>query len=220
MRASSSEVGRNPAVSPSCRTCSAWHTAGTLTPSGTSSGAPVSSSVEYHSRTFSSTANARRYGTICGTGKVQALMRYEQSKNRRGVLVLRISVLGDFYRPGYTAKWVEIARRSPNTRFFGYTRSCRIAPIVPYLHALALLENVRLWYSADAEAYPDDVPENVRVSYLQHDANVPDWGDLIFQVRKQRAKPGMIPLPLVCGQETPEGKTKGVNCANCGICWR
>jgi hypothetical protein len=170
------------------------------------------------------------------TAKIKKLMRwrFDQSKKpgfvdamcdeifRRGVLVLRVGVAGDFYSPTYTAKWVEIARRSPNTRLFAYTRSWRVPQIVPYLRAFAALENVRLWYSADCvTGYPDDVPEGVRIAWLQHDEQVPHAdADLIFQVRKQRAKPGTIPLPLVCEQETPEGRKKGVNCSNCAVCWK
>ena len=62
--------------------------------------------------------------------------------------------------------------------------------------------------------------EAMRVAALQHTERVPERADLIFQVRGQRAKPGTIPLPLVCEQETPKGKAKGVNCANCGVCWK
>ena len=42
-------------------------------------------------------------------------------------------------------------------------------------------------------------------------------GDLVFQVRGLRK----LELPLevpVCNQETPEGKAKGGNCANCTVC--
>jgi hypothetical protein len=170
------------------------------------------------------------------TNRVKALMqwRYEQSKKpgfvdamcdeifRRGVLVLRVAVSGDFYNPAYTAKWVEIARRCPNTRMFGYTRSWRIPAIVPYLRALASLENFRLWYSADEDTgFPDDVPSGVRVCWLQHNGqHAPHQVNLVFQVRQVRAKVGQISLPMVCPAETPEGKTKGSNCSNCASCWK
>lgn len=169
------------------------------------------------------------------TRNVQRLMqwRFEESKKpgfaarmseevfRRGVLVCRVGVSGDFYSPAYVAKWIEIASQRPNTRFFAYTRSYRVPKMVPYLRAFAALDNVRLWYSADEETgYPADVPEGVRVAWLMHTPRVPEKADLLFQVRKVRAKPGVIPLPLVCGQETPKGKADGVNCSNCSVCWR
>jgi hypothetical protein len=138
---------------------------------------------------------------------------------RRGVLVLRVHVAGDFFTPAYTAKWIEIATRSPHTRFFGYTRSWRVPKIEPYLRAFAALPNVRLWYSADRETgMPPSVPDGVRVAWMQDTEAAPAGGDLVFQVRKLRR----LSLPLaapVCEQETPEGKARGVNCANCTVCW-
>ncbi len=139
---------------------------------------------------------------------------------RRGALVCRIHVAGDFYSPGYLGKWIEIAASSPNTRFFTYTRSWRVEKIEPLLRAFAALDNVRLWYSADAETgYPPQVPERVKVAWLQDTAVVPGRADLLFQTRGIRS----LALPLaapVCAQELPEGKARGVNCANCGVCWK
>jgi hypothetical protein len=139
---------------------------------------------------------------------------------RKGVLVCRIHVAGDFFSPSYLSKWIEIAARSPNTRFFTYTRSWRVEKIEPLLRAFAALENVRLWYSADSDTgYPSQVPEGVQVAWLQDTSVVPEKAHLLFQTRSVRklALPLVIP---VCGQELPEGKTKGVNCANCGVCWK
>ncbi len=92
--------------------------------------------------------------------------------------------------------------------------------IEPYLRALAGLENMKLWYSADLDTgLPPNVPDRVRVAYLQTSANEVVDGDLVFQVRGLRK----LELPLavpVCEQETPKGKARGVNCANCTVCWR
>lgn len=166
------------------------------------------------------------------TGKVKALMRWrlKQSRQadfvarmadeifRRGVLVCRIHVAGDFYSPDYAAKWLDVCARSAGTRFFAYTRSWRSPTVEPYLRALAALKNVRLWYSADSEAAPAEVPPGVRVAFLQAKPEEAPAGDLVFQVRGLRR----LELPLavpVCPQEKPEGKERGVNCANCSICW-
>jgi len=159
--------------------------------------------------------------------------RYEQSKRkdfadrmveeifRRGVLVLRVHVSGDMATPVYTQKWIEIAARCPTVRFFSYSRSWRVEKIRPLLYAFGALPNVRLWLSADAETgYPSVVPAGIRVAWLQHNEVVPAKADLIFQVRTVRAKQGQVSLPLVCEQETPAGKARGVNCANCGVCWQ
>jgi hypothetical protein len=168
------------------------------------------------------------------TDKVKALMRWrlEQSRQadfsgrmveeifRRGVLVCRVHVAGDFYSPDYVTKWIEVAARSPKTRFFAYTRSWRVERIEPVLRAFAGLDNVRLWYSADRDTgYPPSVPEGVRVAWLQvSETETCEPADLAFQVRRLRrlALPMAVP---VCPQELPEGKERGVCCANCQICF-
>ncbi len=43
--------------------------------------------------------------------------------------LVRIHVAGDFYSPEYVRKWVEIVEASPQTKFFVYTRSWRVAEI-------------------------------------------------------------------------------------------
>jgi hypothetical protein len=167
------------------------------------------------------------------TDKVKKLLRWrlEQSKQadfvdrmvdelfRRGILVCRIHVGGDFYSASYVNRWAQIAARSTHTRFFAYTRSWRVARIEPALRVLAGLKNVRLWYSADRETgLPGDAPEGVRVAWLQTSVTEEVAGDLVFQVRKLRK----LELPLavpVCPQETPKGKAEGVICANCRLCF-
>lgn len=168
------------------------------------------------------------------TEKVKKLMewRYEQSKRRdfcdrmvdeiyrRGVLVCRVHVSGDMATPRYTAKWIEIAARSSHVRFLCYSRSWRVEKIKPLLFAFGALPNVRLWLSADQETgYPPEVPEGCKVVWMQTTERESVAGDLVFQVRKLRR----LALPMsiqVCPQESEEGKQKGVNCSNCGICWR
>jgi hypothetical protein len=157
--------------------------------------------------------------------------RYEQSKKasfvdamcdeivRRGVLVLRVHVVGDFATPRYTSKWIEIAARSPNTRLFAYSRSWRVEKIRPLLYAFGALPNVRLWLSADRESgLPENVPQGIRVAWLQDTQALPPGGDLTFQVRKLRRLSLPVAAP-VCEQERPEGKVRGVNCSSCRVCW-
>lgn len=157
--------------------------------------------------------------------------RYEQSRKasfadmmtdeivRRGVLVLRVHVVGDFATPRYTQKWIEIAARSPNTRMFCYSRSWRIEKLRPLLYAFGALPNVRLWLSADRDSgLPENVPEGIRVAWLQVDETLPAGGELTFQVRKLR-KMSLPTVGPVCEQETPLGKSKGANCGSCRFCW-
>lgn len=138
---------------------------------------------------------------------------------RNGVLVCRIHVSGDHFSPGYARKWLDIVRRATHTTFFCYTRSYRVPQIESVLREMALLPNMMMWYSADAEAQPTEVPEGVRVAWMQTEEDDPvDEADLVFRIRSLRK----LPLPLVttvCPQETPQGHQSGLNCAVCKICW-
>ena len=44
-------------------------------------------------------------------------------------------------------------------------------------------------------------------------------GTMLFQTLSVRKLALPLAIP-VCVQELPEGKARGVNCANCGVCWR
>jgi hypothetical protein len=67
--------------------------------------------------------------------------------------------------------------------------------------------------------YPPDVPSAVQVAWLQDTSVVPEKADLLFQTRSVRKLALPLTIP-VCAQELPDGKTNGVNCANCGACWK
>ena len=141
---------------------------------------------------------------------------------RKGALVVRVHVSGDFYDARYAGKWLSVFRRCRTATFYFYTRSWRVSEVVPVLEQMAGLENVRAWYSADVETgLPDPLPEGVRVAWLQTEADDPVEGDLVFRDRPVRETPlPRFGLPMVCPSETPVGRRQGVNCGNCGHCWR
>jgi hypothetical protein len=138
---------------------------------------------------------------------------------RKGVLVVRIHVSGDFASAEYAAKWLEIIRQCPKVRFYGYSRSWRIPEIAAVLEQMAALKNVRLWYSLDSQTgLPERVPVGVRLCYLQvTEDEQPELWDLVFRVRRLRRR---IPLAMTCPHETERGKEQGTTCGSCGKCWR
>jgi hypothetical protein len=135
-----------------------------------------------------------------------------------GVLVLRLHVAGDFYDSRYAQRWLAIVKRSPRVRFYGYTRSWRLASIAPVLEELAACRAMRLWYSTDDESgAPVSIPASVRTAYLQgSDTSIPSEADLVFRPQTLRKLPA---LPIVCDQETASGKRLGVTCGSCARCF-
>jgi Gene product 88 len=102
---------------------------------------------------------------------------------RKGVIVLRVHVSGDFASAEYAQKWLDIFKQCPKVRFYGYTRSYRIPAIVSVLEQMAALKNVHLWYSLDSETgTPEHVPSGVRLAYLQiSEEDQPEQADLLFR---------------------------------------
>ena len=141
---------------------------------------------------------------------------------RRQVRVLRIRASGDFFDEPYTRKWADVLDLSPRVKAYAYTRSWRIPDMRMALEELATLRNFRLWYSADRDTgIPTDVPDGVRISWLQLDANdpVPDGVHLVFRNHPIRRIPQQrIGLAVVC--PTERGRKHSKTCTTCGICWR
>jgi hypothetical protein len=127
---------------------------------------------------------------------------------RKGILVVRIHVSGDFYSAEYAEKWLAV------------TRSWRVPEIAAVLEQMAALRCCQAWYSIDHETgVPERVPPGVRVAYLQvNEGEPPKLADLLFRVRRLRRQ--RLPLSLVCPHETPQGQAKDADCGNCGRCWR
>lgn len=137
---------------------------------------------------------------------------------RKGVLVLRVHVGGDFFSEEYAQKWLDIMRQSPRVRFYFYTRSWRIAEIAPVLEQMAALRCCRAWYSLDAQTgIPMTVPPGVRLAYLQVDTDEePELLDLLFVVRRLKRHAKRVGLPLLCDHQADTRE----NCGHCGKCFR
>ncbi len=150
--------------------------------------------------------------------------RIDKEIRRRRVSTLRIHVAGDFFSPQYTRKWVRIAQRCTTTIFYSYTRSWRVAEIVPVLAELAALPNVRLWYSADRETgMPGERPPGVEVAYLQTEPGeeIPEGVGVVFRVRHLRnERRWRIGLAVVCPTETGLPHAKEHTCTSCARCFQ
>src|SRR5262249_30392029 len=100
---------------------------------------------------------------------------------RRGVRVCRWHVSGDFLDAEYAKASLAVFRRCPRTKFYGYTRSWRVAGILPVLARMAALRNVELWFSCDAETgIPHTIPDGVKLCWLMtEEGDVADGVDLV-----------------------------------------
>jgi hypothetical protein len=140
----------------------------------------------------------------------------------RRVHVVRIHASGDFYSVSYIRSWLRIAQACWGVTFYAYTRSWRLPGLRVELEDLAALENVKLWYSADRDTgMPDQMPEGVRVAWLQEDSSdeVPGGVDLVFRVHRLRKQPAKrVGLALVCPVE--QGGGGSTTCSSCGVCWK
>lgn len=140
---------------------------------------------------------------------------------RKGVLLMRWHVAGDFFSPDYARKALAVVDRSEHCTFWAYTRSWRVPAVFEVLKELAVRPNMTLWLSADADTGPPPVvPRGCKVAWMQTTEGEDTCGaDLVFRIRPLRRLPLPIALP-VCPTDTPEGKERGVSCATCQTCWR
>lgn len=139
------------------------------------------------------------------------------------VRVVRIHVGGDFASARYARKWLRIMARSPQVRFYFYTRSWRVPVTKPVIDQMASLPNCRAWYSCDRDTgLPADVPAGVRIAWLQTalDDLPPTPVHLVFRVRSLRSAPPPAGGLFVCPAEDGVPRTPPVTCERCGYCWR
>jgi hypothetical protein len=147
--------------------------------------------------------------------------RMVQEIRRKGVIVLRIHVSGDFFSAEYAGKWLDIMRQCSKVRFYWYSRSWRVPAIAPMLEDMAALRCCYAWYSIDAETgVPLRLPAGVRLAYMQvSEDDRPELANLVFRVRRLR-KGKRIGLPMICPAETPQGKERSTTCGSCQHCFR
>lgn len=110
--------------------------------------------------------------------------------------IVRIHVSGDFHSPEYILAWRKVAMLNPDVRFYAYTRSWRIARLLPALEALRSRPNVQIFASID------------------QDTGIPPKGwryAMMGQLNGHNA-PGSV----LC----PEQSGRFETCTECGICYR
>jgi hypothetical protein len=140
------------------------------------------------------------------------------------VAVVRLHVGGDFFSPEYARKWLRVMRRSPQVRFYFYTRAWRDESLRKILERMASLPNCRAWYSCDRETgLPSNIPPRVRLAWLSvaQDDVPPAGANLVFRVRKLRSQQAThIDGVRVCPVEDGVLHGQPVTCERCSLCWQ
>ena len=143
-----------------------------------------------------------------------------------GATVVRLHCAGDFRSAVYVRKWQEIIRRSPNVRFFAYTRSWRDKKILPELVKLAKLPNLQLWLSEDRDTgKPPKIPGTLTAFMVIDDVDetlIPGNADLVFRdvlPSDKRILKTMNDVQ-VCPYENGVEYSTPMTCSKCGLCWR
>ena len=140
---------------------------------------------------------------------------------KNNINTMRVHVSGDFYSAEYAEKWLNISRRSPNTKFYCYTRSWKDPEIRRVLSSMSRRKDWSVWYSTDAEmGVINNKPKNVRVAYLMmDDEDVPEFGgiDNVFRVKRNTVLEDVNGAP-VCTNETGIKHEPKITCAKCKRC--
>ena len=145
--------------------------------------------------------------------------------NRVKAKMVRVHVSGDFYSPGYTQKWIDIANACPQTTFQTFTRAWIVPKMVPKLTDLASLSNVILALSLDKDNVKRAIPrplKGYRKAYLSlNDSDLPPK-DAFIDFRHAR---DTIQYKLngvrVCPHEYSNTKKHhNIKCSRCLKCYR
>lgn len=136
----------------------------------------------------------------------------------QGIQAVRVHAAGDFDTEVYIQKWIDIAKRNPDTVFYAYTRSWSVAHLLPLLRKLARQPNFEMWFSCDKSTGMPPRSAQVRRAYMAcTDTDTPRYKvDLFFRAGSRKKKMVKMANTMVCPAErTP---TKGVTCAQCKLC--
>ena len=140
------------------------------------------------------------------------------------IVVVRLHVGGDFYSRDYARKWLRVMKRSPQVRFYFYTRAWRDEAMRTILERMASLPNCRAWYSCDRETgIPSNITPGVRLAWLSvtPEDHPPAEANLVFRVRRLRSQQAThLNGVRVCPVEDGVLHNQQVTCERCQICWQ
>lgn len=130
--------------------------------------------------------------------------------------LVRLHVSGDFTSEQYINGWTDLFTRNPKVRMWVYTRSWRIATLLPALERLRALPNVQMFASMDVST-KDFPPVGWRRAWIDGDprAGVP----LNVPAHSEKAvSRNLITYDGARSYVCPEETGHRVNCEECRYC--
>jgi len=132
--------------------------------------------------------------------------------------LLRLHVSGDFDSISYIENWITRMKERPDVTMWVYTRSWRVAELLPYLETLRALPNVQMFASMD-ESIPEMPPSGWRRAWIDGDVR----GGTPQQVAAHAEDPVTHNLATLDGGASyvcPEETKRQPNCEACGYCFK
>jgi hypothetical protein len=130
--------------------------------------------------------------------------------------VIRVHASGEFYSLEYIDKWMEIARRTPGTLFYAYTRAWTIPTMDERLQQLGSMPNFKMLWSCDRET---GVPYRPDIAYMSTGPlDLPARKAAIVFRTNRRSVAARMNGDIVCPAEN--GIRNQVTCAKCRLCFK
>lgn len=131
--------------------------------------------------------------------------------------LLRLHIAGDFDTAEYIQGWVRKLRERPDVTCWAYTRSWRVADLLPHLEDLRALPNVQLFASMD-RSVEEVAPEGWRRAWIDGDPRAGKAIDITAHNTVGRQLIGNAydgTSTYICPEETKHKE----NCEACGYCF-
>ena len=158
------------------------------------------------------------YGPKLLASRSESFVKRMVEESKWKVLV-RIHASGDFYSEGYIQDWIEIARLTPGTRYYAYTRSWRVPGLLEKLLQLKAMPNVTLMFSVDKESgVPAGVGGADMVYMSTGDDDVPTTPTRVVFRTKRTTVRAKLGGSVVCPVEN--GCKNSVTCERCQLCFK
>ncbi len=139
---------------------------------------------------------------------------------KRGNVVVRVHVEGDFYDLNYMSKWVQIIEQNQNHKFFMFTRQWRDSSFTPLIRRIHDLPNAEIFASVDEEIRGlNEVPPSwMRVADIVNTWKEFDSGDYGSYIKcaNQKIKDKLVSK----GMSQGEASKKTVSCSDCTYCFK